>query len=179
MSYAERFWNQMMLRHDASAADLAEHLPNRHIDEMSIYFRNEAWLDELVRTCEQTGHVDHFNSTTDIVQQMIDGKYTEDSASFGVRFEFLQHDKLDYRCEAMYIKDGWSPVHNVLRDGDIAHASFKCQDTADYSMVCLELVGKGYKQLAEFRNGYGLFSYFVTEFAGPPYIKPRVNLRDA
>lgn len=179
MSYVETFWTHMKQMYDRRAVMMERVLPDRTIDEMSIYFKNEEDLQELIRLTDSALYVQHFDSQLDIVQQMIDGKFTDDSASFGVRFEFFQEMGTHYRCEAMFITDGWSPVHNELRHGEIAHASFKCKDQSDYSMACLELVQKNFKQIAEFRNSYGLFSYFTAEFDGAPYIKPRVNLRDA
>lgn len=166
-------WGFMKKKYMETEDVLHSLLPGRSIDEMSIYFQHVDIMQDMIDAAVQSGVVEHFNTVKDHVRQLPD-----ELIGFDVWFEFLQEEDQDYRVELMKVVKGFSVVHDEMDDGDIPHASFKCTDKADYSMCCLMLQNKGLRQLAEFKNTYGIFSYWADEFALPPFIKPRVKLQE-
>jgi hypothetical protein len=149
------------------------------IDEIAVVFDTQSGLTEFVNECKAFG-MSHFNSVSSDVMRRQDG-----DQEFLVRFEFLRMPGWDWRIEAMCVLGGSAPLHEVhlARHGtrSIIHASFKgfaggdADEYEDMKRLTESELGP-FK--AEYRNSYGMFSYFDQ---GPdlPYLKPRVNLRDA
>jgi hypothetical protein len=144
-------------------------LPMR-VDEVSILFKHNTELDGFVRYCVSRD-LEHFNGVRDTCHN----EWASDPNTFQVRFEFLRYPGADWRIEAMCVNSGFAPLHERLRNHSMPHVSFKCLDTMHYDHINKVLTGILPWQ-GSYRNSYGAFSYFG---AYAPYIKPRVNLRDA
>lgn len=159
--------HQQLLRKWADADDY-------EMDEVSLLFSNETELARFVLSAKTKGGMEHFNSVPRDTMVRQDGT----GEQFDVRFEFLRMPEAAWRIEAMCLLGGTAPLHSqMLRtegEGCVVHASFKCKDEKDYERVKAEL-GSGLLLGAEYRNSYGLFSYW----GYGPYWKPRVNLRDS
>jgi hypothetical protein len=139
------------------------------LDEVSILFKSQAELTGFTSFAPALG-LEHFNSVRDTMTR------EDDESQFDVRFEFFRvpgHN--DYRIEAMCVVDGVAPLHEEMVNHDMPHVSFKCEDPMHYNHVLSVLQSAGWPRQAAYRNGYGQFTYVG---AYPPYLKPRVNLRD-
>lgn len=144
------------------------------IDEVSVLFSQEVELVSFCMAMRNLGLATHFNSVRRDTMVRQDGS----GNSFDVRFEFLKPRSSNWRIEAMCVLSGTAPLHSqMLRtegDGCVVHASFKCAGMEEYEAQKVELADKTHIA-AEYRNSYGLFSYW----GYGPYWKPRVNLRDS
>lgn len=147
-------------------------------DEVSLLFSKPAELEDFKEWAVAQG-LEHFNS----VQR--DQMVRQDKAqAFGVRFEFLRLPNRPWRIEAMCILEGCAPLHEeALRrsgEGCVVHLSYKCRDLQTYQEHVRSLWDEGRIKKAEYRNSYGMFSYWVpTGSELRPFLKPRVNLRDS
>lgn len=157
------------------------------IDEMSLLFLHEKDLETFLMFAQEDRTVDHFNSVLrdTMVRQFEDSPepgMVRDPQSFDVRFEFLRLEGCTWRIEAMCVLGGTAPLHSAaLRergDGCVIHASFKTADEQQYRDACLGLTEATDGMAAEYRNSYGLFSYWRVPEIGDVWLKPRVNLRD-
>jgi hypothetical protein len=154
------------------------------MDEASLLFHTEGELEEFVEWAKGSG-LHHFNSVP------LDGMIRQGMGfvdeSFLVRFEFLRLHGASWRIEAMYIPEGVAPLHREYerQNGSpcVVHVSFKCEDFWRYEkmkrVLANEDVAPALKEEAEYRNSYGMFSYWSSKSGPMPYIKPRVNLRDS
>lgn len=138
-----------------------------HADEVSILFKHPDELEHFIVFCRNSGMI-YFNSVTDECRR-------SDGTKFDVRFEFLRFPATSWRIEAMSVLGGTAGLHEPLRNHDVPHVSFKCIDYMHYDHVVAVLEGARWPLQADYVNSYGAFSYFG---AYPPYLKPRVNLRD-
>jgi len=149
-------------------------------DEVALLFHSSAALDKFVRVASV--HMDNFNSVPCDVMRRQD-KYGD---HFQVRFEFFRpwsyvtEDEQPWRIEAMCVLEGEAPLHaQAMRVSDdlpvVIHLSYKCHTLDAYSAE-VRALRSGQPMRAEYQNSYGVFSYWGD---GAPYLKPRVNLRDA
>lgn len=146
-------------------------------DEVALCFRHEHDLMKFVEHAVLRG-MDNFNSVRDtMVRQDARGQ-------FDVHFEFLKFPNEEWRIEAMCITDGEAPLHAsaLAQNGDVCviHLAYKCATLEDYQEETRRLMSGVATRRAEYRNGYGLFSYWspTGQPSVLPYVKPRVNLRD-
>lgn len=148
-------------------------------DEVALCFRSEAELEHFVKQAQAIG-VENFNSVERdrMVRQNGLGE-------FDVRFEFLRLPHRSWRIEAMCVLGGEAPLHEwAMESGSpvLIHLSYKCESVEAYQEEIRKLLFAGEHLHAEYRNSYGLFSYWTLPSQGKkgrlPYIKPRVNLRD-
>lgn len=169
-----------------------EYYIKANVDEMSIVFSLPHALEGFVQWAKEIGY-EHFNTVVKDDVTLVDHSPAFDNLEpneanngFQVRFEFLRITGAPWRIEAMCILGGHAPLHaNALDEfgeGACIHASFKERDSDTFKARKRSMAnpGNGFKALeflAEYRNSYGRFAYFGK--AGlPPYIKPRINLRD-
>lgn len=156
------------------------------IDEVAIQCGTSLLLDTMVGYLKYEHGADHFNSVDRDYMQRLDLPFLpmwsarRSKRGFGVRFEFLRLPATLWRIEAMAVLDGSAPLHSQheARHGDpsVIHASFKCEDVAEYEDVKKFLMDLSTLPfVAEYRNSYGQFSYWQ---CGRYYLKPRVNTRD-
>lgn len=165
------------------SADIADNelFLNAPVDEVAILFSSEANLVRFARLATEGG-LEHFNSVKRDLMRRQDTLEPED---FYVRFEFLRIPGAPWRIEAMCVLEGTAPLHEQHLaqhgNGSIVHASYKCEDIDSYHHAVNVLrteMGAGAPAVAfhaEYRNTYGIFSYWGEE---DYYFKPRVNLRD-
>lgn len=147
------------------------------IDEVAVVFSTQSELNDF-RTAAVAQGLENFNSVPmdTMVRQ-------DEPGEFLVRFEFLRLPGIaDFRIEAMCVLGGVAPLHyrHLAQHGtgSVVHASFK---PADYAGA-KSLMADDYEMQAEYRNSYGVFSYWRTHDENSqwePYYKPRANLRDA
>lgn len=165
-----------------------EYFVKATIDEVSILFKHATEMAHFVRYASGAGW-NHFNTAEDTVQAVRDfNTMTEADVPpvlppiYTVQYKFLQMPGFQWRLECMCIMSGDAPVHRMLKNHEIAHVSFKCIDHAHYDHMKAVLAGvttgprTTLQMVDEFTSGYGRFAYFG---GYPPYVKPRVNLRDA
>lgn len=147
------------------------------VDEMALLFDYEDSLEEFVHHAGVAGLI-NFNSVPR------DTMVRQDKAqSFVVRFEFLQPMKHPFRIEAMTVISGDAPLHarrlEQSRNGCVVHASYKLGTLDEYNAETARLAEDiRVAKRAEYRNSYGMFSYWRVWEAPGIYLKPRVNLRD-
>lgn len=152
------------------------------IDEIAVLFDGPEALKAFVKWGITHGGLEHFNSVPH------DRMHRQDSAVdefFDVRFEFMRKPGVPWRIEATCVLNGTAPLHSAVLDsrgsGTPIHASWKCYDKPAYDTVInsmsqeLGSMVPAVPFCAEYRNSYGLFSYWGTEDL---FFKPRVNLRD-
>lgn len=147
------------------------------IDEISVLWKFKGTLEAFTEWCVAQ-QVEHFNA------KVLDRCYRNEiglrSTWFDVQFEFLRLPTHPWRIEAMAVLKGRAPLHEAqLRErgeGCVMHASFKVPDEEALKEAYQNLAKTGFVNIAEYRNSYGLFSYW--QGAGFTWIKPRVNLRD-
>jgi len=151
-----------------------------HIDEISLLFDSQDSLAEFAAWAETAGGMDHFNRVDSDTAVRIDNMTipSEDRQEFKHRFEFLRIPGADWRIEAMCVLEGVAPIHeaHVAKHGNgcVVHASWKLPDRQSYEATWAR--HEGLRLFAEYRNSYGIFSYWHA--SGTFYFKPRVNLRD-
>ena len=151
------------------------------VDEVSLLFASEEDLDQFVAEASAHGF-DHFNSVADTLVR----QDAEEPQQFDVRFEFLKRPEDSWRIEAMAVTSDLAaaPLHSaaLAEHGTPAtiHASFKVKTRGEYEAVRDILAiqfGNSGGMRGEYQNTYGRFAYFGS--GAVPYLKPRVNLRDA
>jgi len=154
------------------------------IDEISILFRYPGAMQRYVDWLKLKGG-SHFNAH--ILDRMARTDLTGNHQAppspqhFDVQFEFLRvPGDPDWRIEAMNVRSGKAPLHEALlakKEMAVAHASFKLDGFPAYRAACLSMGAAGLRQVAAYRNSYGVFSYWsgLSSF----YLKPRLNLRDS
>lgn len=149
------------------------------MDEVAILFHNEGQLLTFVEDAKRLG-LEHFNSEPrdTMRRQDISGQ------EFEVRFEFLRLPERTWRIEAMCVLDGDAPLHRQAADEYgapcVVHLSYKLPSLEEYQEQVRAHMDKGDAKAAEYRNSYGMFSYWrpAGQSSRLPYWKPRVNLRD-
>lgn len=180
---------------DAAQAEL-DHLSDIHdwhrrfgdmrIDEVALYFSSRSVLDMAVSQMVRQEGMTHFNGAEDAVRTApLDTYYTVD-------YEFFKHMDRQYRIEAMAITGGLSPLHEAWDHyvrPRMVHVSFKVPNLAVYSDVLHDLdttlSTERYFMGQACLSTYGRFSYWqkasdvMDGAANKPWLKPRVNLRDA
>lgn len=157
----------------------ARRLLLRNYDEMSILFETEAELEVFVRDMRERGL--WFNESQE--QQHIT---SSNSYAFGTDFQFVwPYQDAPYRIEAMRVTDGYAPLHerhlSAHGSPSTVHASWKLPNMAMYSFEKERLAEEGFQFHQEYRNNYGIFSYWSprgTSDAPTLFYKPRVNTRD-
>lgn len=166
-------------------------------DEAALLFANQQELEQFVDWCVQGPHspsrykpgLDHFGSVDrDTVIRIGQGEDDNKSGQrFDVRFEFLRFpEDQTWRIEAMCVLDGKAPLHEQALEqygnGCVIHVSWRAAPNGDGDgymrhRKVLEAPGHDLHPLAEYGNSYGRFCYYGVG-GRPPYLKPRVNLRD-
>ena len=157
---------------------------NPSIDEVALLFHSSVALDAFVRDLPPT--VEVFNRVPcDIMKRQ------DMLGSFQVRFEFIRFERGhplrfltdgDWRIEAMCVLEGDAPLHRqkiAMSETlpTVIHWSYKLPNLDAYQGAVRAHRAAGESMRAEYSNSYGMFSYFGSN--GAPYLKPRVNLRDA
>lgn len=154
-------------------------------DESSLLFSNERALGSFVQWAYTEGGLERMGSVPSDRMMRMDSPKQE---WFDVRFEFMKVPDTDWRIEAMCILDGVAPLHSAALakygEGSVVHVSWRAAPNGDAEgyrrhRKVLETAGVADPMpfLAEYRNSYGRFSYYGLD-GKPPYLKPRVNLRD-
>lgn len=157
---------------------------NPGVDEVALLFHSSVALDAFLGAIP--GGVEKFNSVPCDVM-----KRQDMLGSFQVRFEFLRfvpehplHFLTDapWRIEAMCVLEGDAPLHRQKISMSeelpcVMHWSYKLPTLDAYQGAVRAHRAAGQTMRAEYSNSYGMFSYFGSN--GAPYVKPRVNLRDA
>lgn len=169
------------LRHEARRGNLEiqahwRGLGLATIDEMSLLFAGDAQRGYYEGLLAGSGW-ELFDHTKDSIVCETPGAYRNED--FRVEFKFWRHPDERWRIESMIKLGGHnaSPLHDhalAITKGEpaIIHASFKLPTEAQYERA---ITGQRTMPTLSYRNSYGRFSYFGWL---PPYIKPRVNLRD-
>ena len=188
----EQWVSQTMRRVVQMKADADEELramfgASYAIDEMALMFTDQDWLTRWVTSAVRVPGMVLFNSAHDHVRTR------PVPSSYDVHYWFLsapsEHtSRGEWRIEAMYPHPG-SPLHDAhlthMSERNIAvmHASFKCSDEEAYAVAVKTLADNGYEAAQYCDSTYGKFSYWSPldreDRAPGPYLKPRVNLRDA
>lgn len=154
------------------------------IDEVAVYFDRTWELDAFLNEAPEYGWIANSGESVshDEMYQLFGnssrGVRNAGGHAFDVRFEFLHKEGVPYRIEAMHVIDGWAPLHRRMESSDIAHVSGKVTagNSTAYAALKCALGSSGLPMMAEYRNSYGLFSYFGER---APHFKPRCNMRDA
>lgn len=157
------------------------HLLKATCDEVALLFSGEDTLNEWVTWAKGQGY-EHFGSIErDRMVETWSG-----GTEFDVRFEFLRLEGFPFRIEAMCVLDGSAPLHEATLErygnGAVVHVSWRAAPNGDsHGYVrhrqVLEHLDAPLRPLREYRNSYGIFCYYGDEDK-PPFLKPRVNLRD-
>lgn len=138
-------------------------------DEVALLCPDEDELERVVHEAVKHCGFDNFNSQRNTVY----GVGSDDE--YRVRYEFLRLSAVEnLRIEVMSILDGHSTVHRPYLTRSvptIIHLSYKCPTWEEY-VRRLDAMGQPF---AQYESSYGRFAYYGDN---PPYIKPRVNLRD-
>lgn len=198
--FVDGFFDDLRARCDTLAFEAERALEEtlgapRPIDEVAIQVLSLAHENALLREAVRHGWV-MFNSAEDHVRTSpIPAEYT-------VGYNFLRHPDVNYRLEVMRLGNGLSPLHAGVMNlcqccGShevggifIVHASFKCNDEADYDATCDALMIGGLLPAQACQSTYGRFSYWRKgpqfedwqwgdSLAINSFLKPRVNTRDA
>lgn len=148
-------------------------------DEVSILFREKQPFLELVQEAKREGLWFNHSQETQVD--------TKTGNVYHTNYQFLWPDReAGWRIEAMHITGGFAPLHEEIMQAKgtpcIAHVSYKLDSVKEYRAARRDLRKLIHRNsLAEYQNGYGLFSYFpIYDEHGKVrvYIKPRVNIRD-
>lgn len=151
----------------------------RDYDEMSILFKTKQELDQFTK--DMKDRYLWFNESQEC--QMI---HSTDSYAFDTDFQFCwPYKDAPYRIEAMWVANGHAPLHerhlSAHGSPSTVHASWKLPSMALYAYEKERLKEEGLQFHQEYRNSYGIFSYWSTTLgtdAPTFYYKPRVNTRD-
>lgn len=167
-----------------SAVDRYSHILSARqwgpIDEIALSVDNDTELRLLSQFLRERGWR-QFNEARDNVRTSpIASRYT-------VQYVFFEHPDKPWRLEVMKMLTGYSPLHGALprlTGGQLAipvHASFKVPDEERYAYAREDLDSLGYFEAQRCDSTYGRFSYWTAldQDKAVPYLKPRVNLRDA
>lgn len=177
--------NAITAREKAQQAMDLDLMIQGRIDEVSILFKSIGIMERFIGWVEQNGWFNFASVKKDTADQLYGNSLAQignrGGPAFEVTFEFLKPKggefmfPDDWRIECMFIHPGgFAPLHERIPEGGIAHVSWKCINPAHYQRT-LEVMPAGVPKMAEYRNSYGMFSYFGSN---APHFKPRVNLRD-
>lgn len=155
--------------------------PDVVVDEVALLFQENSAIFRFLQLAVQRPDVTLFNFSHDSVSTApLIAKYT-------VQYWFLTSGDPEWRVEAM-VQDGYSPLHNTLSTWSGSqsammpvHASFKCKDEMEYASARHTLRTAGWEEAQRCDSDYGRFSYWCHPdlTLHIPFLKPRVNLRDA
>jgi hypothetical protein len=155
-------------------------LPEGAVDEVALLFSSSDELHRFIAYAVDVADADYFNSVPRDTMRRMDHPST-----FEVQFAFLRLPERPWRIEAMTVLEGDAPLHrsalNMMGEGCVVHLSYKCADLDRYQHEVRNLMNHEDRMMAEYRNSYGMFSYWQTQRRTPslyPLLKPRVNLRD-
>lgn len=169
--------NDIMMVDRAVAAMFTDFEGVMLYDEVSLLFKDVASLIDFQHACYLNG-LQNFDSVKRDTMQRLDVL----GESFDVRFEFFRLPKRPWRIEAMVVLSGDAPLHEqaLAANGSGApfHLSYKVADEVEYDGQFETLRANGHTMMAEYRNSYGMMSYWTHDGDRGPYIKPRVNTRD-
>lgn len=167
------------------------HLVKCKIDEAALLFSDPGQLNEWLTWAKGQGY-EHIGSIERDHMRCRNlwspaglNMAPHHSPGFQVRFEFLHLEGFPFRIEAMCVLSGDAPLHErVLAkygEGAVVHLSWRAAPNGDadgYMRHRLVLQDSAHmKPMAEYENSYGRFCYYG-EIDKPPFLKPRVNLRD-
>lgn len=151
------------------------------IDEIALLVDTQTHADELLRCLPELGW-ERFNDAVDRVRT------SPIPSVYRVKYVFFQHPEKSWRLEVMQMLEGYSPLHGAIVQpvgGALCvpvHASFKTADEEQYAYAVSTLAESGgYLMAQRCDSTYGRFSYWTALDRADrvPYLKPRVNLRDA
>lgn len=153
-----------------------------NIDEIALLVSDNSQLEHLdMILCRNMGW-EKFNTAHDAV------KTAPIRSSYTVEYHFFRHPDVAWRLEVMRLSSGVSPLHSAIplplaRQVAVpVHASFKTPNEEQYAYARGHLENQGFSLAQQCDSTYGRFSYFTTlglPVNRVPYVKPRVNLRDA
>lgn len=162
------------------------------IDEVAIMLPESAkeaqdWSERMLDRVGPKEGITYFNrSQSTVVVHNLPSKYEVEYRFFSTPLRTAGGATV--RIELMRLGNGHSPLHHLYnqpqdsrgRDACIVHASFKCNDEAEYRVICNHLASMGLNCGQDCSSDYGLFSYWRNpDFDGVLlWLKPRVNLRD-
>lgn len=150
------------------------------IDEIALNVETQPELIALAQCLKDLGWA-QFNRARDNVRTSpIPSRYE-------VEYHFFEHLDKPWRLEVMKMTSGYSPLHGALArpvGGALCvpvHASFKVPDEERYAYAREDLSEMGLFEAQRCDSTYGRFSYWTNldQSEKVPYLKPRVNLRDA
>lgn len=168
------------------------HLVKCTIDEAALLFASEDSLAAFLKWAVGQGYQHIGTVERDTMYQRYGnsekGIPNLSGPAFQVRFEFVRLEGFPFRIEAMCVLDGEAPLHEAALakygEGSVVHVSWRAApngDSTGYGRHKKALEAEGghgtLSPLAEYQNTYGRFCYYG-EPGRPPYLKPRVNLRD-
>jgi len=157
------------------------------IDELAVMVRTPEEAMYIASKAVEVDGVELFNHANDTV-------YTEPfQTRYRVSYSFLRTSH-GFRVELMNLNmsqgnnrafTGFSPLHEAMWDvgqklsgAPIVHASFKCNDPAEYDEVVSALSTMA-QHAQTCTSRYGGFSYWLPyNMPHLVYLKPRVNMRD-
>jgi len=150
------------------------------IDEIALLVEGEGELRQLWTALTALGW-EQFNQARD------DVKTAPIPSRYSVQYTFFQHVDRPWRLEVMQLLSGYSPLHGAIAKpiGGTpcvpVHASFKVAAEEFYAYAREDLDGMGLFEAQRCDSTYGRFSYWtrLDQSDAVPYLKPRVNLRDA
>jgi hypothetical protein len=160
---------------------------NYRVDEMALLFGTESSAMTFITALVEQKRYALFNSAKDEVRT------APILSVYNVRYWFVS-TPWDFRLEIMVLGEGYSPVHEGLRQVAAAHdgygvcavhASFKVPDEEKYAACVHQFQKNGYAALQHCRSSYGQFSYFSQDATFDSdsrerwLLKPRLNTRDA
>lgn len=153
------------------------------VDEVAVLFETVEELEAFIPYCHENG-LEHIGSVAeDTLLDTTDGDPIGGDW-FNVRFEFFRIPGRHWRIEAVTVLEGIerAPLHRSHLDewgsGSIIHASWKETDFPAYQTRLLQLADLPLRKYLEYRNTYGVFSYWNSPDPFSVYLKPRVNLQD-
>lgn len=153
------------------------------VDEFALLVGDNTQLDQLDQLLTLDYGWERFNVASDSVRT------APIRSAYDVEYHFFRHPDAHYRLEVMRLRTGVSPLHAAIplplgrQVATPVHASFKVEDEERYAYARTYVGGLGYVEAQRCDSTYGRFSYW-TKMGGAfvdrvPYLKPRVNLRDA
>lgn len=150
------------------------------VDEIALLVEGEAELRQLWTALAALGWT-QFNQARDAV------KTSPILSKYEVSYTFFSHPDKPWRLEVMRLLNGYSPLHGAIARplGSApcvpVHASFKVAAEEFYAYAREDLDELGMFEAQRCDSTYGRFSYWTNldQSDAVPYLKPRVNLRDA